>query len=94
MWYINHTMIVDANPSSRNEWLGWAKTRRIGEVYIAPHHGKVALVEIPVRRMLRLVILSMVGGGLNSLRVACRGKRVAQETTKHFVTSSQKAKNR
>ena len=54
-WYINHSMIVDANPSSRNEWLGWAKTRRIGEVYIAPHHGKVALVEIPVRRMLRLV---------------------------------------
>ena len=49
MWYINHTMIVDANPTSKNEWLSWAKTRRVGEVYIAPHHGKTALVEIPVR---------------------------------------------
>ena len=46
-WYINHSMIVDPNPATRNAWLSWAKTRKVGEVYIAPHAGPVALVSIP-----------------------------------------------
>jgi hypothetical protein len=48
-WYINHSMVVDPNPSTRHAWLSWAKTHRVSEVYIAPHSGAVALVDIPVR---------------------------------------------
>jgi hypothetical protein len=48
-WYINHSMIVDPNPTTKRAWLSWAKTRSVSEVYIAPHAGNVALVSIPVR---------------------------------------------
>lgn len=59
-WYINHSMILDTNPSARNAWLSWAKTRRVGEVYIAPHHGHDALVSIPVRRIFLVTPLPLL----------------------------------
>ena len=49
-WYINHSMVVDPSPTTKNAWLSWAKSRRLGEVYIAPHAGPVALVSIGVRK--------------------------------------------
>jgi hypothetical protein len=48
-WYINHSMIVDPSPVTKNAWLSWAASRKVGEVYIAPDAGPVALVAVPVR---------------------------------------------
>jgi hypothetical protein len=45
-WYINHNMIIDQNTTAKDAWLGWAKSRRVGEVYIAPHAGPVSLVSV------------------------------------------------
>ena len=51
-WYINHSMIVDSSPATKDAWLKWAESRRVGEVYIAPDAGPVALVAVPVRSSL------------------------------------------
>ena len=48
-WYINHSMILDPDPTAKQAYLRWAATRRVAEVYIAPHAGQFALVAIPVR---------------------------------------------
>ena len=49
-WYINHSMILDPDPTTKQAYLRWAATRRVAEVYIAPHAGQFALVAIPVRK--------------------------------------------
>ena len=46
IWYSNHQMITNATTTDRDRWLKWAKSRNIGEVYIAPHAGADALVSI------------------------------------------------
>ena len=40
-------MITDPDPATRNRWLAWAGARGVGQVYIAPHAGPVALIMIP-----------------------------------------------
>ena len=47
VWYTNHSMIVDPDPTTLNHWMEWSKARGISQVYIAPHAGDVALIMIP-----------------------------------------------
>jgi hypothetical protein len=41
-WYSNHTVLLD--PDLRREWLDWAKSRSISEIYIAPHATNIPLL--------------------------------------------------
>ena len=45
-YYINHTMVL-RDPATRTEWIKWAVSRAVTEVYVAPHAGNSALISIP-----------------------------------------------
>lgn len=45
-YYINHTMVL-RDPAARGDWLAWAVSRGVTEIYIAPHAGDLALISIP-----------------------------------------------
>jgi len=44
-WYLDHHLVL--NETQRAPWLIWAKSRKVGTVFIAPHAGTTALISIP-----------------------------------------------
>ena len=45
-YYINHTMVL-RDHAARGDWLAWAVSRGVTDIYIAPHAGDLALISIP-----------------------------------------------
>ena len=36
VWYINNSMVLDPDASTRDDWLRWAASRNISQVYVNP----------------------------------------------------------
>lgn len=45
VWYIDHKAVL--NTTLRADYLAWATSRRVDEIYIAPHAGADALISVP-----------------------------------------------